>query len=120
MLGAQNDTTSSQDLLFKKAPTAEECETDPELWGRYIDFLAGKHVDRNGFLRLMLMIEFSQIPPEYFKSGETKEASVLRYLGAFFRRLEEVSDGALVLIRFSTKVNVPPLTRPTLLSSYQS
>ena len=61
----------------------------------------------------MLMIEFSQIPPEYFKSGETKEASVLRYLGAFFRRLEEVSDGALVLIRFSTKVNAPPLTRPS-------
>ena len=58
------------------------------------------------------MIEFSQIPPEFFKQGEPKEAGVLRYLGAYFRRLEEVSDGQIVLIRFSVQVQATPLTRP--------
>ena len=112
MLGAQTDTYQPQDLLFDGAPTPEECAADPTLWGRYINFLAGKEVDRNGFLRLVFMIDLSQIPSEYFKAGETKEAGVLRYIGSFFRRLEEVSDGKIVLIQFSVQNVATPLTRP--------
>ena len=37
---------------------------------------------------------------------------MLRYIGAFFRRLDETSAGNVVLIRFSTKDNAIPLTRP--------
>jgi len=112
MLGSQRDISSAQDLLFQQAPSVTDCEGNPGIWGRYIDFLAGKSVNRNGFLRLMLMIEYSQIPTEYFKQGETREAGVLRYIGSFLRQLEETSDGKIVLIRYSAKVHALPLTRP--------
>jgi hypothetical protein len=58
------------------------------------------------------MTDFSRIPTTHFYANEPKEKSVLRYIGAFFRRLEEISDGKIVIIRYSTKDSAIPLTRP--------
>ena len=113
MVGEVQDQPAGDAIPFDRAPTQAECDADPTLWGQYIDFLAGRNVNRSGFARFVLVLDILQMPANFRQPGDTNEASVLRYIGAYFNRLEEVTAGRIVLIRFSTRQQAMPLTRPS-------
>ena len=97
---------------FDRAPSLEETEKHPEKWGAYISHLAGEKVNRSSFLRLLIKLEYTSLPASTFKTSETKEKSVLRFVGRYLCELERRTDAKLVVSRYHAEREAPPFRQP--------